>query len=583
MLASVTAYAETLNAVSIEQIEACLPEINAYIYITDVNGEPLTGFAPGEGDVSAILGGNDLRVNSVRSAKGCDTSYYYLIDVSTSVGRKALSDVTDKIAAKIRTASSNEKIVVITFGKEIKVVVDGSENKDKAVQKVKALEPVERATRLFDGIDKMLNLCSNDDTSTSRKVAVLVSDGADLYESGATKDDVLDRIQHENVALYSLALPNSGTNGISAMRDFSKKAGGDIFRLGNGSISSDMDAMYRKLESAYVLNLFAENNIVKGSAEDLVIKLVYKNEPMEAMTSLSITRWMPDEEKPSFSAETGEALNKVNIAFSEKVNGADVASNYIISADDGKKTYGVVSVTYNPDDCTAILTTDKDIYNGEYTVSVSNVTDVSMEKNQLSAGSVQMTVDDPGRKVPYGLESMFVPYWYITALIIAAVAAVAVFGVLAARKNRARKLADKRAEDEKNASSMRRAVEEGIDGKIVQGSGIGNVRFGNGAGSGKKITLVINEENGTERSVDVMVADQFTMGRSKSANLSFADKAMSREHCALAYRDGTLLAIDLGSTNGTTINGIKIKGQYSVNDGDVLRFGKTKITVRFAK
>ena len=47
------------------------------------------------------------------------------------------------------------------------------------------------------------------------------------------------------------------------------------------------------------------------------------------------------------------------------------------------------------------------------------------------------------------------------------------------------------------------------------------------------------------------------------------------------YINGTLVIQDLGSMNGTTVNGIGLKGPYCVNDGDVIKFGRTKITVRF--
>jgi pSer/pThr/pTyr-binding forkhead associated (FHA) protein len=56
-----------------------------------------------------------------------------------------------------------------------------------------------------------------------------------------------------------------------------------------------------------------------------------------------------------------------------------------------------------------------------------------------------------------------------------------------------------------------------------------------------------------------------------------ADPEVSRVHAELRHRDGQWLAVDLGSRNGTTVNGRPV-GRHPLRDGDRLRLGATTLT-----
>ena len=61
------------------------------------------------------------------------------------------------------------------------------------------------------------------------------------------------------------------------------------------------------------------------------------------------------------------------------------------------------------------------------------------------------------------------------------------------------------------------------------------------------------------------------VGRSKKSDLSLPDaKGLSRFHCRLTLRDGRCLVEDLGSRNGTLLNGVLVNGEAPVKEGDVL-------------
>jgi FHA domain/Domain of unknown function (DUF1707) len=67
--------------------------------------------------------------------------------------------------------------------------------------------------------------------------------------------------------------------------------------------------------------------------------------------------------------------------------------------------------------------------------------------------------------------------------------------------------------------------------------------------------------------------DQFSIGRDASCDMAIADVTVSRWHAQLERTaDGWLLS-DLESTNGTRVNGWRVRGKVPVRAGDLVSFG----------
>jgi EAL domain-containing protein (putative c-di-GMP-specific phosphodiesterase class I) len=69
-------------------------------------------------------------------------------------------------------------------------------------------------------------------------------------------------------------------------------------------------------------------------------------------------------------------------------------------------------------------------------------------------------------------------------------------------------------------------------------------------------------------------ASRFTIGRKPDASLCIPSPTVSREHAELTVIDRGMLLRDLGSTNGTFVNGVRIDQPYTVKHGDLLQFGQ---------
>ena len=74
-------------------------------------------------------------------------------------------------------------------------------------------------------------------------------------------------------------------------------------------------------------------------------------------------------------------------------------------------------------------------------------------------------------------------------------------------------------------------------------------------------------------------ASRFVVGRKPDVSLSIPSPTVSREHAELTVVDQGLLLRDLGSTNGTFVNGTRIHEPCTVYHGDLLQFGQSVFRV----
>jgi hypothetical protein len=99
---------------------------------------------------------------------------------------------------------------------------------------------------------------------------------------------------------------------------------------------------------------------------------------------------------------------------------------------------------------------------------------------------------------------------------------------------------------------------------------------GDGAGGGHASVVV--REDGGERMVP-LASDTVTIGRLADCDVVLKDKGASRKHARLKRRDGTWTLTDLGSTNGTRLNGQTVQSR-ELSDGDTITIGSTVIEFR---
>ncbi len=70
------------------------------------------------------------------------------------------------------------------------------------------------------------------------------------------------------------------------------------------------------------------------------------------------------------------------------------------------------------------------------------------------------------------------------------------------------------------------------------------------------------------------------IGRSPEADLVLPDDTVSRRHAVVRGDRGAIEVEDLGSSNGTSINGNPMVGALTLLDGDLVTFGSATVLVK---
>jgi hypothetical protein len=83
--------------------------------------------------------------------------------------------------------------------------------------------------------------------------------------------------------------------------------------------------------------------------------------------------------------------------------------------------------------------------------------------------------------------------------------------------------------------------------------------------------------NGTQRDIDLDGAP-LTIGRASDNGLVINDSRVSRHHARLQARRGALVFTDLGSTNGSRVNGSRV-AEVALGEGDRIEIGDTVLVV----
>lgn len=75
---------------------------------------------------------------------------------------------------------------------------------------------------------------------------------------------------------------------------------------------------------------------------------------------------------------------------------------------------------------------------------------------------------------------------------------------------------------------------------------------------------------------------RYLVGRADFADICLANQHVSRRHALIVKNDDGVSILDLGSTNGTFVNGLRFSGDQSLMVGDVIKIGDYRIEVSIA-
>ena len=115
-------------------------------------------------------------------------------------------------------------------------------------------------------------------------------------------------------------------------------------------------------------------------------------------------------------------------------------------------------------------------------------------------------------------------------------------------------------------------VARGIGTHLGAGQGRGRSRKARG-----ELVIVKSE---TQAGTKIRVDNAVVLGRGADADFYLEDAYSSAFHLRLAMQGDTLMLTDLGTTNGTYVNGRRVTTPVTLAKGDAVQVGKTILEVR---
>ena len=93
-------------------------------------------------------------------------------------------------------------------------------------------------------------------------------------------------------------------------------------------------------------------------------------------------------------------------------------------------------------------------------------------------------------------------------------------------------------------------------------------------------TRLVTVEPPSRAGAEAALGPELTIGRAAGCSMVFDERFVSQVHCRVFVRDGAVFVEDLGSTNGTWVNGARVVGQMPARLGDRIQVGNVVLEVR---
>ena len=93
-------------------------------------------------------------------------------------------------------------------------------------------------------------------------------------------------------------------------------------------------------------------------------------------------------------------------------------------------------------------------------------------------------------------------------------------------------------------------------------------------------TRLVIVEPAARAGAEFALGPELTVGRAAGCSIVLDEQYVSQVHTRVFIRDGSVFAEDLGSTNGTWVNGSRAVGQMAARLGDRIQVGNVVMEVR---
>ena len=516
-----------------------------------------------EENLKAYVGEQRLTFQSLQKFSESNTELYYYIalDVSASYPESEFRSICEALSTFGDTIRDQDHCILVTFGDDVNIEYDltGKELHEGGADKeiLAALSNRDMNTSLYEAFSKIAGH-SRQASEAARKVVFVITDGMDDTVGKSGGNEALSEIKDAGLTVYGLAVPQAKQEAVNALGEYVRSTGGYLTMMEEGKETDALTGVSDYIMNCYKAVFTASSN--KISNDSVTATLEWKDTSEKQSMEVKQTHWIKDTENPTILQTQQISNRQIKVVFSEAVTGSDAAENFVLKTENGEELIPVYTSEGSNKE-SVLLTFANDLEAGNYTLEWKNIKDISMEENAPEEnGSLTVEPESETEAVTEQTEESFLQAYGIQIAIPAVLILAAIVYLI--RKKRKQKQEPEKKESQPSAESQKQTVFD--PGSMVERK------------------MIVFQVKGRGDEVRMAIKNSMIVGRSKSCNLSFNDPTMSRQHFALAVKNGEILINNLSKSSYTMVNDIKLTDtEQTIHSGDRIKAGQTELMIRW--
>lgn len=555
-------------------------EVTAYVAVRDESGAPVA--AETLGQAHATLGTQVAEVVSTTSfaATGEGVLYVLLVDLSRSLDQAQFERIRQALRDWIAALGDQDRAAILTFGHQVRTLVAPTADRAALTRALDGLKPTDDRTALHQALAQGLTLGRQQAADLpSRRALVILSDGQDDAPGGMTAEEVEMQMAEGAVPIYALGFSRTRDRaareaGLAALGRLSRRSGGLFIDASASDLGSAFAGMRERIRAVERLRIQCATCVSDGNRYRLQIALTQDGRTLSDGVDV---RLYP----PVTVAPTPALPGAGNPANPEASPDSEPASEPATSGAPGTETPpGADAPEAAAADASPADGQEGGQVNGQEPATAANP---AATPSPAAAPPAETPPGIPSQTEPSPLPGSEPP---LRALLAALVAGWPwLLGAVGLSLGLVLLILGLRRRCRAAASSPPVQVPEAqplpatpITLTPPPPTGPGSTTRRPAAPAGPTLTLAYMGGRRRGEVARLVLAPDGVIGRNSACALTLVgDEEVSARHARLFVHDRRLLVEDLGSTNGTWLNGVRLLAPTPLREGDLLRIGQTEL------
>ena len=537
-------------------------DLTAYVAVRDESGGVVSGESLRQ--AQATLGPQVAEIVSAQpfAATGEGVLYLFLVDISRSLDITQFDRLRQALKDWVAAMGEKDRAAILAFGERVNTLVAPTADKAALNTAIAGLSPKDNRTALHQALAQGLTLGQQTGGDLpSRRAIVILSDGLDDTPGGMTAEEVEQRFGEAAVPIYAIGFSKGRDRaareaGLAALGRFARRSGGLFVDASAGDPGAAYAEMRERIRAVDRLQLKCADCIADGNRYRLQIALPHAGRTLTDGVDLRLY--------PALLATTAPVAPATTSAAEASPTQSPAAEGSPASAADANPSAPADAAPSPAVDATQ--------------PPVANATPSSpAEASPPHSGDATLPATTaegvPAGSAPpaSGLSTFFNAWW--PWLVGGGAILVIVIIFLVARRKPQPTVAAVPAQPVMPAVAADPLPQVQPTAPPPEAT-----RRSPPAPSGPTLTLAFMNGPRRGETVPLVMAPDIVVGRAAACTLTLAgDDEVSGRHARFYIHSRRLLLEDLGSTNGTWLNGVRLVAPSPLSPGDVMQCGQTEL------